>query len=257
MKGEYQPAGAIDLRSPCPVVNAFANHGLIPRDGRNVRAEELNSAIDELGLGGILGKVLVWGAFLERSESSASTRWNPLAYMHWHFGTRDVNQKDPIGIPSIDLDQLSRHGAIEHDVSMTRLDFAQGDNHSMQAHLVEQLLRSSSDGSYITTSDFARLRRTRLTQQKVDNPVLKFPSLLHFVTAGQIAATQMVFGDESKGHRIPVCYIEALFKEERLPIKEGWRKKQGWLMGLLGVIVQQLRVRIAIGRTGEEKQATE
>ncbi|KAL8950609.1 MAG: hypothetical protein Q9222_003364 [Ikaeria aurantiellina] len=253
-KGEYQPAGMNDLRSPCPIVNAFANHGLIPRNGRDVKADELNKAVHELGLSSTISKVLVWGAFLERSDDPPPNfLLHPLAHIHWHFGIRDANQKDATGMPSLNLDQLSRHGAIEHDVSMTRRDFAQGDNHSLQADLVEQLLRSSSDGSNITTSDFARLRRKRLMQQKDDNPELNFPSLLHFVTAGQIAATQKVFGD---GDKILVSFVEALFKEERLPIKEGWQRKQGWLMGVIGVLVQQMRVGVAIGRTDDKKQST-
>ncbi|KAL8750802.1 MAG: hypothetical protein Q9199_006835 [Rusavskia elegans] len=252
-RGEYQPPTANDLRSPCPVVNAFANHGLIPRDGRNVRAEELDTAMKELGLSITIRKTLVWGAYFERYDNRPSGLkdfiTSPLAYLHWHFGIRNIGQKDSDKTACLDLDQLSRHGAIEHDVSITRRDFAQGgDNHSKQEDLVDQLLQSSSDGSYITTSDFARLRRKRLEQQKKDNPELCFPGVLHLVTAGQIAAIQRVFGHGDKESRIPVSYAEALFREERLPVKEGWRKSQGWLAGVVGVVVQLVRVRVAIGR---------
>ena len=113
-KGDYQPPNATDLRSPCPVVNAFANHGLIPRDGRNVRAEELNAAMNELGLGIAIRKVLVWGAFLERYDNPPSGIWDfirrPLAYMHWHFGIRDINQKDSSGVACQNLEQHDSHG---------------------------------------------------------------------------------------------------------------------------------------------------
>ena len=248
-KGEYQPPTTNDLRSPCPVVNAFANHGLIPRDGRNVRAHDLDTAMKGLGLSLTIRKILVWGAFFERYDNQPSFFRNPLGYLHWHFGIRDINQQDSEKVTCLNLDQLSRHGAIEHDVSMTRRDYAQGgDNHSKQDDLVEQLLRSSGDGSYITTTDFAKLRRTRLEQQKRDNPELNFPGVLHWVTAGQIAAIQRVFGQGDKECRIPVNYMEALFGEERLPVREGWTKSQGWLAGAIGVVVQLVRVRVGINR---------
>ncbi|KAL8733477.1 MAG: hypothetical protein Q9166_002104 [cf. Caloplaca sp. 2 TL-2023] len=259
-KGEYQPSTGSDLRSPCPVVNAFANHGLIPRDGRNVRGEELDAAMKELGLSITIRKTLIWGAFLERYHKRPSGVWDfvrsPLAYVHWHFGIRDIDQTDSNSIPCLNLDQLSRHGAIEHDGSLTRRDFAQGDNCSAQEDLVAQLSQSSTDGIYITTSDFARLRRKRLEQQRNDNPDLCFPSLLHFVTAGEVAATQRVFGHSDKEYRIPVSYVEALFREERLPIKEGWQRRQGWLVGMLGVVIQLLRVRVGIGRIGSQGKAS-
>ncbi|KAI4264873.1 MAG: hypothetical protein L6R42_000041 [Xanthoria sp. 1 TBL-2021] len=250
-KGEYQPAAATDLRSPCPIVNAFANYGLIPRNGRNVRAEELDTAIKEIGLSLIIRKTFVWGAFFECYDKRLSGLKefirSPLAYLYWHFGIRNINQQDSDKTACLDLDQLSRHGAIEYDVSMTRRDFAQGgDNHSKQEDLVDQLLQSSS--SYLTSSDFAKLRRKRLEQQKKDNPELCFPSVLHWVTAGQIAAIQTVFGHADKEYRIPVSYAEALFRDERLPVKEGWQKSQGWLAGVVGVVVQLVKVRIGIGR---------
>lgn len=266
LRGDYHPPTSTDLRSPCPIVNAFANHGLIPRDGRNVHPADLDTAMQDLGLSLPIRKTLLWGAFFERREQLPATfkdyLTHPFAYLHWHFGIRPPGQNDSSSAqqkqkqqkhttPCIHLDQLSRHGAIEHDVSMTRRDFAQpgADNHSKQEDLIEQLLNSSTDGSYLTTSDFASLRRKRLEQQRRDNPELCFPWILHFVVAGQIAAVQRVFGQGEWGGRVPVGYAEAIFREERLPLEEGWRRKKGgWGLGVLGVVVQLVRVRVGIGK---------
>lgn len=49
-RGTYAPSTPTDLRSPCPILNAFANHGLIPRDGRNVSKSELDDTMREIGL---------------------------------------------------------------------------------------------------------------------------------------------------------------------------------------------------------------
>ena len=267
LRGEYQPPTSTDLRSPCPIVNAFANHGLIPRDGRNVHPQDLDTAMQDLGLSLPIRKTLIWGAFFERQDQLPATfkdyLTNPFAYLHWHFGIRPPGQNDSSSsssaqqkqqhpTPCIHLDQLSRHGAIEHDVSMTRRDFAQqaagADNHSPQPDLIAQLLNSSTDGSYLTTADFASLRRQRLEQQRRDNPDLCFPWILHFVAAGQIAAVQRVFGQGERGGRVPVGYAEAIFREERLPVEEGWRRQGGWGLGVLGLVVQQVRVRVGIGK---------
>ncbi|KAL8680744.1 MAG: hypothetical protein Q9186_003091 [Xanthomendoza sp. 1 TL-2023] len=217
--------------------------------------------MQELGLSIAIRKTLIWGAFFERHNHQPSGIMNilrsPLAYLHWHFGIRDIDQRDSNGTACLNLDQLSRHGAIEHDVSMTRRDFAQGENNwQAQEDLIVQLLQSSSDGVYITTADFAALRRKRLMQQTEDNKELCFPSIMHFVTAGQIGATQGVFGDGDQGHRIPVSYVEALFREERLPVKEGWRKKGGWMVGVTGLVAQLLRVRFAIGKAGSAEKSS-
>lgn len=34
-------------RSPCPMLNSLANHGFIPRNGRNVSIDQLVNALDE------------------------------------------------------------------------------------------------------------------------------------------------------------------------------------------------------------------
>ncbi|CAF4377053.1 unnamed protein product [Adineta steineri] len=41
---QYQPPGPNDSRSPCPALNALANHGYLPRDGKNIPQEVLQRA---------------------------------------------------------------------------------------------------------------------------------------------------------------------------------------------------------------------
>ena len=56
-KGIYHPPSKTDLRGPCALVNALVNHGYISRDGRDVRAKELYTALDVTGL----SRMLRWG----------------------------------------------------------------------------------------------------------------------------------------------------------------------------------------------------
>ncbi|KAL9581356.1 MAG: hypothetical protein Q9212_003947 [Teloschistes hypoglaucus] len=254
-RGTYAPSAPTDLRSPCPIINAFANHGLIPRDGRNVSKSELDAAMRDIGLSITVRKALIWGSFIQRRDENPAgsgvwgTLRHPWEWVQWQLGIRDADQKDSNGMACLNLDQLNRHNAIEHDGSLTRRDDAQGDNHTVQPDLVWQLLQASSDGRIITTNDFAGLRKRRTEQQRTDNARLCFPWFLHYVMAGQIAATQRIFGESSKGYAIPVSYARALFEEERLPVDEGWRKRQWLWPGMLEIVYQLLVVSLKVERT--------
>lgn len=46
---QYQPARPTDSRSPCPALNALANHGYLPRDGKNI-PPELFQRVLQVGL---------------------------------------------------------------------------------------------------------------------------------------------------------------------------------------------------------------
>jgi hypothetical protein len=43
----YEPPKAGDSRSPCPALNAMANHGIFPRDGKNIRFTDMSRQIHE------------------------------------------------------------------------------------------------------------------------------------------------------------------------------------------------------------------
>lgn len=160
---------------------------------------------------------------------------------------RDAHEVDSSGTPVLNLDQLSVHNAVEHDVSLSRRDFAQGDNHTSQKDLVEQIIHASSDGDVITTEDFARLRKLRLEQQKRVNPGLEFGDKGLFAAAGEVAFLQTVFGASNK---VPVKYMKAFFEEERLPVQEGWRKRSWWSIGFLEVNLHASIVKKAIQKLG-------
>ena len=41
----YQVPGPNDSRSPCPALNALANHGYLPRDGKDITPEVFQLAV--------------------------------------------------------------------------------------------------------------------------------------------------------------------------------------------------------------------
>ena len=244
-RGTYHPSGPSDLRGPCPFINSLANHGYIPRDGRNVHASDLMTAMTEAGISLSLRTVFAQPIFLEyRDPKSAASQpkpsflaraWNfirnPFAVLLAKFGMRKPGQKDSANRNVLNLDQLATHAVIEHDVSLTRRDFAQGNNRTPQPDLVQELLDSSSYGKKLTAEDLAGLRRRRIEQQKKDNPALNYGTYENRVACGEIALILGVFGD---GKSVPLEHARAIFAEERLPVKEGWKKRSWWRpMGLM------------------------
>ncbi|KAK3325127.1 Chloroperoxidase [Apodospora peruviana] len=246
-RGTYAPPNsATDVRSPCPVINALANHGYLPRDGRNVSASELQTAMRKVvGLSLPLAALLSNPIFLEhhpvpegqdpKSPSLITKLWaalhNPWAVFP-DFAMRHPGQVDATGRPVMDLDQLALHGKVEHDVSLTRLDIAQGDNLTSQPELVKTLLDASSDGGKtLSIEDLAALRKRRIEKQREDNPSLTYTAREHKLACGESALLVGVFG-EAKGVRVD--YARAVLEDERLPVEEGWKKKW-WSVGILGI----------------------
>ena len=250
-RGEYVPPLPNDLRSPCPVVNALANHGYISRNGLNVNSVDIKSAMSELGIGSAIRTALTCTSYVEHQDNPPTGFWvfirDPFAYFLRKIGLRNLNQRDSNGIKCLNLDQLSRHGAVEHDVSLSRRDFAQGDNHTPQKDLIADLVGSSSNGNEITTDDFVKLRQKRLVQQKQDNENLKFGAFENRVACGEIALIQSVFGSGRGRFDIPVSYVKALFEEERLPIREGWTRRKFWPVGLFEMTSQAKVIRDGVG----------
>jgi hypothetical protein len=98
---EYVAPTEGDSRSACPMLNAMANHGILPRDGKNISFKELNTKVRQTFnfAPSFCFFVPKFAAdFLERSY------WNG----------------------RFDLAELSLHAdnAIEHDASLTRQDAA-------------------------------------------------------------------------------------------------------------------------------------
>ncbi|KAJ9604589.1 hypothetical protein H2200_010702 [Cladophialophora chaetospira] len=257
-RGTYAPSGPNDKRTPCPVINSLANHGYINRTGRNIHASQLQAAINEVGLSRALGALLTNSIFNEQQDSKAVSMqkkpsllariWaiirNPWIVMA-RFGMRRRDQVDSQGRKVLDLDQFAIPGIVEHDVSLSRCDHQQKEgNLVLQQDLVEDLLASSTDGKVLTVEDLAAFRKRRIQRQLDDNPGLKYGPQEHKTGCSELGLILGVFGN---GKSIPCEYARALFKEERLPVKEGWRKHWLWTFGFLELFRSTKQVQTAIG----------
>ncbi|KAL9044221.1 MAG: hypothetical protein Q9214_002628 [Letrouitia sp. 1 TL-2023] len=263
-RGTYIPSKPTDLRGPCPAVNCLANHGYIPRSGRNVHAGQLHSAMDEFGLSSVLASIFAYPPFIEvpvdkssaaQAPNPPSSWWTtllkPIAYILRGFAMRPAGQTDDSGAAYLNLDQLARHNVVEHDVSFSRLDAGQGDNLTPQPHLIRDILSASSNGSTLTGRDLVELRKRRYACQKEDNKEMVFGASQNQLASAEIALILKVLGN---GKEVPVNYIKAFFEEERLPREEGWKKRSGWSVGFVEMDLLARKLKRMFGDVkGEEK----
>ncbi|KAH7340478.1 Cloroperoxidase [Rhizoctonia solani] len=175
---EFQAPTPEDSRSPCPALNAAANHNYLPHSGKNLGFFELCKAVHELyGLSYPLAAVLSLGGILLCGSKG-----------------------------KLDLAQLAKHNRIEHDGSLAHEDLADGDNKNVSPRLVEELVGDSTDGKALSFHDLARARVRREIR-----PLDKVHS--RFARAESVLSV-MIMGD---GKQISCDSVKTWMGEERLP----------------------------------------
>lgn len=149
---EYVPPGHGDSRSACPMLNAMANHGILPHDGKNITFTELNTKVNQT-----FNFAPSFCFFVPKFAAGY------LKKSYW----RD----------RFDLAELSLHAdnAIEHDASLTRKDYAlEPDQGKIDQQLVDELLKEATgkmaDGSrLLTVPDLSRALSKRRADARKTN----------------------------------------------------------------------------------------
>ncbi|KAG8167474.1 hypothetical protein KVR01_003163 [Diaporthe batatas] len=167
---EYIPHTESDSRSPCPGLNALANQGYIPRDGRNIDPAQLAEAMLE-----------VMNLSIEPFQSEINT-----ALAHSTTGNSST----------FNLEDSNVHNDIEIDGSLSRKDLYFGDN----IHFDEAIWAQSSskfEGDIITIRTAAESRRYRTSMAKAENPnftknafIAGLAPAIYMLVFGGINATQ-------------------------------------------------------------------
>ncbi|KAF7176103.1 hypothetical protein CNMCM7691_001579 [Aspergillus felis] len=179
------PIQATDSRSPCPALNALANHDILPRSGKHISYKQLSHAI-------------------QHAYNLAPSLADQL--------TASAYQLDQ-GRGWIDLQDLSALNVIQHDASFTRPDIAfcpdQGVPHP---DLVDRFLSHASNGKSLSLSDivyFSGLRRAEC--RRTNGQYSMTWSFMHqFFGSGNNALMYSVFGGDVKDLRVWLA-------EERFP----------------------------------------
>jgi hypothetical protein len=134
---------------------------------------------------------------------------------------------------TLDLKDTRRYNVIEHDASITRLDFHQGDNYTIRPELVEAIFNDAHGGPITLQTLAVSFKRRSKESREAGAPRLGirmwFVKLLNL--AGAINTT-VVSGEMSKE------MAEALFLEERWTKEVLENKKKRSVLTLLGNAVK-------------------
>lgn len=193
----FQAPGTSDSRSPCPGLNALANHGILPRDGKNINmATLIQATFTGFSLAQAATEV-VGGVALDASTTGDATTFN----------LADLAQHDP--------------QVIEHDGSMTREDENTGDNLAFSDAAWQRTLTNWGDVDTITFAVAAAERTARFTYGAANNPDFNAT----FANTGSLLEYSLIlsaFGSLTEGNG-NLTLIKYMFENERLPIELGWQ----------------------------------
>ncbi|KAI0915491.1 hypothetical protein AcV5_003697 [Taiwanofungus camphoratus] len=184
-KHPFVPPSADDSRSPCPAMNALANHGYLPHDGRGITHKQYIRALREgYNLSLPLATFLTFGGHMVLEQYS-----------------------------QLSLADLGRHNYIEHNISLGHPDTI-GDREyapcKASPELIGQLINASSDGRVMTMHDFAK---ARLHRESMYTHLLD--PLHNEIAHGEISMVLGIFG---RGNgTVPVEWIEEWWLNERFP----------------------------------------
>ncbi|OJK04274.1 hypothetical protein ASPACDRAFT_55776 [Aspergillus aculeatus ATCC 16872] len=195
---DWKPAGLGDARAPCPMLNTLANHGYLPHDGKDItKAHTIAALHSALNIDRELAQYLFQEALTTNPAANATT---------------------------FSLNDLSRHNILEHDASLSRLDYYFGDNHDFNQAIFDQTRQHWPD-PIITVQAAANAREARVRTSNATNPTFTLSELGTAFGYGETAAYIIILGNKTSG-LVDRSWVEYLFENERLPVELGWTRHE-------------------------------
>ncbi|KAJ3999222.1 Peroxidase, family 2-domain-containing protein [Lentinula boryana] len=195
---QWQAPSPTDSRGPCPGLNTLANHGFLPRNGSNITIPVVLKAIND-GFNFQPINLLRIGAKL---------------------GLLTTDAED-----SFTLNNLALHGTLEHDASLSRNDYALGDNVHFNETVFTTLANSNPGVDYYNITSAAQVMAQRLAEDKIVNPTLINTVKEFTVRIVESGFYLSVMGNVTTGVA-PKNFVQIFFREERLPLAEGWERSE-------------------------------
>ncbi|KAL0573900.1 hypothetical protein V5O48_008048 [Marasmius crinis-equi] len=192
----YKAPGSNDSRSPCPGLNILANHGFLPRDGRNITVPMIvDASLKAFNLQPDLMTMAAKQGLL--SSPHAST---------------------------LSLEDLKLHNTVvEMDASLSREDFHLGDNLHFNETIFTTLADSNPGHDFYNTTSAGQVQHARLADSLQRNPNVTNALWRAVARTGASAFYLSVMGNPITGVA-PKRFVQIFFREERLPIAEGWKR---------------------------------
>ncbi|MCJ1259789.1 hypothetical protein MMC24_007628 [Lignoscripta atroalba] len=209
----FYPPGPDDLRSPCPALNALANHGFLPRHGMDVTINNLVFAL-ETGL-------------------------NVAAEVTEFVGNDALTTNPEPNATCFDLNMLAKHNfPLEHDGSLSRNDSYFGDDITFDHLVFDRFISQFAGYDLVPLSVVARARAESVLYASKQHPDFFFNASILNRSISESALYTSVLGDPITGGP-KTGWIKVLFEEERLPYLEGWTPRKTELtLATLGALSQ-------------------
>jgi len=186
--GEWRKPEPGEHRGPCPALNALANGGHIPRNGKATADQLIKAMVTYLGIAPRLAAGLANAA------------------------VDKLGKPGPDGVKVLELSALSLHGFIEHDASLTRRDTHRGDAAEFLEPLLQQLIALSTDGKTLTRTDLAVAHQLRVAQSAAEGHKVSLKAGL----LGTLEAS-FLFSVLSRDGVIAIADLVEFLQHERIP----------------------------------------
>ncbi|KAG5351655.1 putative sterigmatocystin biosynthesis peroxidase stcC [Termitomyces sp. T112] len=194
---EYIPPKEGDSRCSCPALNAMANHGILPHDGKNISFKEIGSLINKT--------------------------YNFAPTFCFYVPNYAANMlKKNYNTDTFDLAELDLHNGIEHDASLVRRDlYFEPNQATIHVPFVEELLEFATgndvDGNKVLTiADLSRILSKRRAECRAENPKFSLDKVHERFGNANSSTLLTIFGGRVKD-------LETVLLEERLP--DGWESR--------------------------------
>jgi hypothetical protein len=154
------------------MLNTLADHGFLPRDGRNItKANAIAGLNGGLNFNASLCGLMWEQAIIANPEPNAT------------FFT---------------LEHLNVHNVLEHDASLTRADAFFGNNHIFN-ETVYNASRQWWTEETVTAKQLAHSKLFRQPESRASNPNYTFSASTEEFSLGEVAAPIIAFGDMAAG----------------------------------------------------------
>lgn len=190
---DFCPAQAGDARSPCPALNALANHGYLPRDGKNIGPWDLVCALKNgYHLSTLLACILSFGSVFLLGQ-----------------------------FRSVSLSDYARHNLIEHNASLVHKDDNNGAEYAPSRVDRKLLAALCAEGGKVlpnrmTLEDAARIRIKREKQCG------HLDSVHGEIARGEIViAIGVLGGKDAATNGVKISALHEWMQHERMPA--GWK----------------------------------
>jgi hypothetical protein len=185
-------------RSPCPVLNALANHNYLPRNGKDLDYAMINNATQE-------------------AYNFASGVPLGLVNEVFQFYISTTNKPNE----TFNLVDLARHDTIEVDGSLTRNNIWFGDDWHFDATVFAPVTKdlglseyhhADNAGGFVTVETAAKATKNRYELAKRVNPVFNASAAQHALEYATTALYLLTLWDEEK-QAAPKAWVKALLGE--------------------------------------------